>query len=95
MDKEKENKDIYIAVGIDDSGNLKVVTEEEFLPIDVINMMLNKVYHDGIKQIAKMKDTDAEDVIRYYKKERRNWMVIAFVSLFFAIYVLLKAKGVL
>ena len=95
MDKEKESKDIYVAVGVDDKGNLKVVTEEESLPIDVINMMLNKIYHDSLKQIAKMKDTDAEDTIRYYKRERRNWMIIAFVALFFAIYVLLKMKGVL
>lgn len=95
MDKEKENKDIYVAVGVDDKGNLKVVTEEESLPIDVINMMLNKIYHDSLKQIAKMKDTDAEDTIKYYKRERRNWMIIAFVALFFAIYILLKAKGVL
>ena len=86
MDTE-ENKKVYISMGVTSEGDLKIITEEETLPVEVIDVLLNKIQKETLKHVS--------TTIDYYKKERRNWMFISFGLLLFTVYLLLKIKGVL
>ena len=84
MDK---GKDVVIQIDMKETGQVVINTEEEHIPTEIAQKILDEV----LAKFIKLNDCSYS----YLKKERKRWMFIAFTEVGIILLLLLKLKGVI
>jgi len=80
---KEDDKEIIVCLGVEKNGHIVVQTEEEELPVEVVQQVMNEVIH----RIVQLNIGT--------KKELKIWRLIAILATAMMFLILLKTKGIL
>lgn len=89
MEKE-EPKDIVVAIGVEKNGHIKLETEAEQLPKEIVQEVLDSVV---TKILSTIKPSNVIESYNEAVKESRMWRFIAIAQLIIFCIIIIIMKG--
>lgn len=88
--KKEEPKDIVVAIGIEENGHIKLETEAEQLPKEIVQEVLDSVV---TKILSTIKPSNVIESYNEAVKESNMWRFIAIAQLIIFCIIIIIMKG--